>query len=306
MEIRHLQSFIAVAEQGSFTAAARKMNTVQSGISVAIKEMEQELGVQLVNRTTRRLALTSAGDLFLEHARSSLALLNDGMAAVRSEKGIVRGRLHLGILQSLDPYLNLPALLAKFRVKYPLVEFALRSLNSEEIPAQVRSGYIDLGFHAVVSKTVWPGVNLIPFVEDTLVVICPAKHTLAKRKNVELQALANEIFVDLTAERALRRLVDRICSAQNVRRKGTYEVSDVPTMLQLVSAGLGIAVVPLRLAQTASGSMHVHVLPFTEQDRLPMWSVQIVSRTKRASEPEKRTAPDLFLEMLQARKRFHR
>lgn len=300
MEIRHLQSLIALAEQGSFTAAARKMNTVQSGVSVAIKEMEQELGVQLVNRTTRRVALTSAGNLFLEHARLSVALLNDGIAAVRSEKGVVQGRLHLGILQSLDPYLNLPALLARFRAKYPLVEFALRSLNSEEIPSQVRSGLIDLGFHAVVSGTVWPGIASIPFVQDPLVAICGRKHALARQKDIELHALRDEDFIDLTPERALRRLLDRVCSTENLSRHSTYEVSDVPTMLQLVSAGLGVAVVPLRLAQTANKTTHVHVLPFVEQDRLPVWAVQIALRTKRSSESVEKTAPDLFLDMLQA------
>jgi len=77
MEIRHLQSFIALAEEGQFTAAARKLNIVQSGLSVTIKEMEQELGVQLVNRATRNLSLTHGGELFLEYARSSLATLNE-------------------------------------------------------------------------------------------------------------------------------------------------------------------------------------------------------------------------------------
>lgn len=300
MEIRHLQSLIALAEEGSFTAAARKMNTVQSGVSVAIKEMEQELGVRLVNRTTRKVALTSSGILFLEHARSSVSLLNDGIAAVRSEKGVVRGRLHLGILQSLDPYINLPPLLARFRAKYPLVEFALRSLNSEEVPSQVRSGFIDLGFHAVVSGTSWPGITSIPFVQDSLVAVCGRKHALAKQKKVELHTLRGENFIDLTPERALRRLLDRVCSAEKLSRNSIYEVSEVPTLLQLVSAGLGVAVVPLRLAQTTNRITPVHVLPFVEQDRLPLWSVQIALRTKRSSESGKKTAPDLFLDMLQA------
>jgi DNA-binding transcriptional LysR family regulator len=107
MEIRHLQYFIALAEEGKFTAAARRMNIVQSGLSVSIKELEQELGSQLVTRTTRKVSLTAAGDLFLEHARGCLTLLNDGVQAVQSQNGVVRGRLHLGILQSLTPYVQL-------------------------------------------------------------------------------------------------------------------------------------------------------------------------------------------------------
>ena len=153
MDIRHLQQFIALAEEGQFTAAARKMHIVQSGLSVTIKELEQELGAQLVNRTTRKVSLTLAGELFLEHARSSLAILNEGIHAVRSQDGVVRGRLHLGILQSLGPYVDLPLLLETFRTKYPQVQFAVRSLVTEVIPEQVRSGYVDLSFHAVVGET---------------------------------------------------------------------------------------------------------------------------------------------------------
>jgi DNA-binding transcriptional LysR family regulator len=127
MDIRHLQQFIALAEEGQFTAAARKMHIVQSGLSVTIKGLEQELGAHLVNRTTRRVSLTRAGELFLEHARSSLATLRDGIEAVRSQDAVVRGRLHLGILQSLAPYVDLPVLLHTFRAKYPHVEFAVPS-----------------------------------------------------------------------------------------------------------------------------------------------------------------------------------
>jgi len=208
MEIRHLQHFIALAEVGQFTAAARKMNIVQSGLSVTIKELELELGAQLVNRTTRAVSLTSAGELFLEHARSSLATLNDGIQAVRSQDGVVRGRLHLGILQSIAPYVDLPVLLQKFRTKYPEVEFAVRSLNTDVIPAQVHAGYVDLSFHAVMGNEKWAGLKVIPFKQDPLVAICSCKQELARLRSITLDLLAGEKFVDLTPERGLRKLLD--------------------------------------------------------------------------------------------------
>jgi DNA-binding transcriptional LysR family regulator len=299
MEMRHLQNFIALAEEGTFTAAARKINVVQSGISVTIKEMEQELGVQLVNRTTRTVSLTHAGELFLTHARSSLAMLRDGIQAVRSEDGIVRGRLHLGILQSLEPYVNLPMLLQTFRIKYPRVEFAVRSVNSGEVPAQVRSGYVDLGFHAIVSERESAGVRIIPFVQDVLVGICSRTHALAKRGNVTFDALAEETFVDLTPERALRQLLDQACSQRNLRRNSVYQVSNVVTLLQFVSAGLGVAVVPSGLARVAADSRQLHVLSFLKQDRsLPLWRVVIVTRSQHSTLPGKKTTVDLFLEAL--------
>ena len=108
MDIRHCRCFIALADEGSFTSA-RKLHIVQSGLSVTIKEMEEELGVKLVQRTTRRVALTDAGLLFLEYARPAVAMLNDGAEAVRSQSHVVRGRIELGILQSLTAYIDLPA-----------------------------------------------------------------------------------------------------------------------------------------------------------------------------------------------------
>jgi DNA-binding transcriptional LysR family regulator len=172
MEIRHLQHFIALAEEGKFTAAANRLHIVQSGLSVAIKELEQELGTQLVTRTTRNVSLTRNGELFLEYARGCLTTLKEGVVAVQSQDGVVRGRLHLAIIQSLAPYVPLAKLLERFRSAYPEVEFAVRSLQLETVPAMVRSGYVDLSFYALVGKQQWPGLQVFPFVQDSLVAAC--------------------------------------------------------------------------------------------------------------------------------------
>ena len=107
MELRHLQHFVALAQEGSFTRAARKVNIVQSGLSNSIKELEEELGSRLVERTTRKVAITETGMLFLPHARATLAAVEGAVQAVRSQDGVVRGQLRLGILQSLGSYLEL-------------------------------------------------------------------------------------------------------------------------------------------------------------------------------------------------------
>ena len=300
MEIRHLLHFVALAEEGQFTAAARRMNIVQSGLSVTIKEMEQELGVQLVNRTTRTVSLTDAGELFLEHTRSSLLTLKEGIEAVRSRDGVVRGRLHLGILQSLGPYVDLPVLLRTLRTRYPQVEFSVRSLSTEKIPALVRSGYVDLSFHALVAEKNWAGLNIIPFAQDSLVAICSSKHTLAERRSASLDLLSKESFVDLTPERALRALVDRTFSENNLTRDSVYQVSDVGTMLQFVAGGLGVSIVPAALARSSAHARQLHVLPITTQGhRLPKWRIVIATRAQRGRLPGKTTV-ELFLETLAA------
>jgi DNA-binding transcriptional LysR family regulator len=298
MEIRHLQHFIALAEEGKFTTAARRMNIVQSGLSVSIKELEQELGSQLVTRTTRKVSLTAAGELFLEHARGCLMLLNDGVQAVRSQDGVVRGRLHLGILQSLIPYVQLAALLQRFHSLYPEVEFAVRALSTEAVPALVRSGYVDLSFQAITGKEQWPGVQVIPYAQDSLVAICSSKHALAKSSSVRLETLSHESFVDLTPERALRKLVDQIFTQHHLSRSSVYQVSDIETQLYFVAHGLGVAIVPSALARSSKELHHLHTLRLlSPPPKLPKWRLAILTRPRRNDIPGKTTV-ELFLETL--------
>lgn len=298
MDIRHLRSFVALAEEGKFTAAARRLNLVQSGLSVAIKEMEEELGARLVNRTTRRVALTHAGELFLEYARSTLAMLNDGIQAVRSQDGVVRGRLHLGILPSLRPYVNLPAVLETFRQSYPQVEFAVRSLVIGEIPALVRNGNVDLSFLPLVGQETWPGITIIPFTQDSLVAICSKKHKLARQRSATLEIISKETFVDLTAELALRFLVDQIFSIRRLGRHSVYQVNSFDTMLELVAACLGVSLVPSALARSSPYSEQLHTLIIRVQDEeLPKWRIGIATRAEHQPAFGKTTV-DLFLDTL--------
>lgn len=259
-----LQHFIALAEEGKFTTAAQRMNIVQSGLSVSIKELEQEVGSRLVTRTTRKVSLTAAGELFLEHARGCLMRLSYVVErwdlGGRSQDGVVRGRLHLGILQSLTPYVQLAALLQRFHSSYPEVEFAVRALSTEAVPALVRSGYVDLSFQAIIGKERWPGVQSIPYAQDSLVAICSSKHALAKTNNVRLEILSQESFVDLTPERALRKLVDQIFTLRHLSRSSVYQVSDVETQLNFVAHGLGVAIVPSALARSSTASNLLHTL----------------------------------------------
>lgn len=139
MDIRHLQHLIAVADEGSFTKAARKVHIVQSGVSSSIKELEEEVGVRLIERTTRSVALTDAGKVFLQHARASLAAIEEGLQSVREFDGIVRGRLRIGVLQSLIPYLDMPLVLKNIRTDYPLLEIEVRSVTADAVPEMVRS-----------------------------------------------------------------------------------------------------------------------------------------------------------------------
>jgi DNA-binding transcriptional LysR family regulator len=298
MELRHLQHFIALAQEGSFTRAARKVNIVQSALSNSIKELEGELGSRLVERTTRKVAITETGMLFLQHARTTLASLEGAVQAVRSQDGVVRGQLRLGIMQSLGSYLELPPLLKQFRSAFPTVEVTVRALIADTVPGLIRSGEIDLSFHAIVGRDQWRGIQLIPYVQDPLVAICSGDHPLASRGSVSLETLSKEIFVDLTPDRALRRLVDKVFARRRLKRTTAFEVSDIQPAMQFVASGLGVAIVPSAVAkpfkETGDGVM---LRLGTRDGLLPPWRISIFRRMKQKRLTGMGTV-DLFLAML--------
>ena len=303
MDIRHYRSFIALAEEGSFTSAARRLYIVQSGLSVTIKEMEEELGVKLVQRTTRRVSLTDAGVLFLGHARPAMTMLNDGAEAVRSQSGIVRGRIKLGILQSLGSYIDLPKVLGDFHARYPEVDFAVRSVDSPQAPELVRAGTIDICFHALTTTKPAAGVEVTPFVQDSLVAVCAHTHPLTQRKSVTLDILTEFPFVDLSPERALRTLLDKSFAEHHLSRKSMFEISAIETMLRFVAGGVGVSIVPSVLARAWAPVLKLHVMPFRAQKfHMPKWKVVILRRSQREKLAGK-TVQDLMLEALTEAKR---
>ena len=303
MDIRHYRSFIALAEEGSFTAAARKLHIVPSGLSVTIREMEEELGIKLVQRTTRRVSMTDAGMLFLEYARPAMTMLSEGVEAVRSQSGVVRGRIRLGILQSLGPYIDLPTVLGEFHAQYPEVEFAVRSVDSPQAPELVRAGSIDLCFHALTTAKPAAGVEVTPFAQDSLVAVCASTHPLTQRKSVTLDVLTEFPFVDLSPERTLRTLLDRSFAEHHLSRKSMFEISAVETLLRFVAGGVGVSIVPSTLARAWAPVLKLHVMPFRAQKfHMPKWKLVVLRRSQRQKVAGK-TVQDLMLEALMEAKK---
>src|SRR5262249_4703102 len=136
MELRQLRHFVAVAEEKNFSKAARRVNIVQSGLSSSIRSLEQELGLPLLLRTTRRVELTEAGRVFLAEVRRVQAAVQGARDALESVRGMVRGTVHIGTMQKLAPLFDLPGALARFRTEHPEVEIRLRQASSGSLLAE--------------------------------------------------------------------------------------------------------------------------------------------------------------------------
>ncbi|MFF2852148.1 LysR family transcriptional regulator [Streptomyces sp. NPDC058001] len=278
MELRHLQHFVAVAEDQHFTRAAERLMVSQSGLSASIRALERELRAPLFVRTTRQVTLTEAGRALLGEAERVLAGVRAAEAAVAAVQGVVRGRLALGTEQCIAG-VPVAKLLAAFRARHPEVEIRLRQAGSGLLVEEVAAGRLDLAFAVAAGGTVGP-VRMVPLTEEPMAVLCHPAHRLGHPgrsvpgrsvpqvpgasvapdgshvpdTSVALDTplarvvapgdLADEAFVDFHEDWGPRRTTDAAFDAAGVRRTVTLEVNDVHSLLELVREGLGIAVVP--------------------------------------------------------------
>ncbi len=242
MELRHLEYFVAVAEERHFTRAAERMRVAQSGLSASIRALERELDAELFVRHTRRVELTDAGHALLGEAHRTLASAAAARDAVAAVRGLLRGSLTVGSEQCLG-VIDLPPVLAAFRRAHPGVEIRLRYAGSGHLVEEIRLGRLNVGFVALPGPPP-DGVRLLPLATEEMMLLCHPGHRLADRDAVDLAALVEEDFIDFSADWGARRVNDRTFARAGATRRVSVEVNDVHTLLDFVHQGLGVALVP--------------------------------------------------------------
>lgn len=239
MELRHLRHFVALAEEEHFGRAAERVFVVQQALSNSIRNLEDEVGVPLVLRTTRRVQLTPAGREFLIGARETLAQAAQTVErARRAARGEV-GHLTVGFVSGLA-FGGLPEIVRSFRELYPNVSVELRELTAQEQEAALRGGQIELGLMLLPVRD--PGLDSRPLWRQPLVAALPAGHPLARKRRLKIGDLAGERFVFFP--RHLRATyfdqVMRWCAASGFTPNVVQEAIEIPTLLSLVAAGIGV------------------------------------------------------------------
>lgn len=243
MELRHLQHFVAVAEDQHFTRAAERLLVSQSGLSASIRALERELRAPLFVRTTRRVTLTEAGRALLGEAQRILAQVRSAHEAVAAVQGVLRGTLSLGAEQCIAG-VPVAGLLAGFRRRHPDVEIRLRQAGSGELAEEVAAGRLDLAF-AYRTQADTDQLRSVSLAGEPMTVLCHPGHRLAAGGAVLTpHDLADEVFVDFHPDWGPRRVTDAVFAAAGVRRTVPLEVNDVHGLLDLIDENLGIAVVP--------------------------------------------------------------
>lgn len=246
MELRHLRSFVAVAEELHFSRAARRLHIEQPALSQQIRQLERELGATLFERTTRRVELTVPGSVLLERARRVLDTVERGVSDTRRAARGELGWLVIGFVDSAA-YTLLPPILRELRRRAPDLALDLRELSTDAQLAGLRDD-VDVGI--VRDAGTIDGLIIDPLLAEPLVVAVPSVHPLAARSQLALAELAGQPFVSFPRDHVPHihdRLIDICHTVGGFGMRVAHHALQYPTILGLVAADYGVALVPTSL-----------------------------------------------------------
>jgi LysR family hca operon transcriptional activator len=243
MELRHLRYFIAVAEEGSLTLAAEKrLHTAQPSLSRQIRDLEYEVGVQLLIRSVHGIELTAAGRAFLDHARLALTQAEAASEAARRAAQPARASFAIGFLTGYEMDW-LPAVMGILRAELPSTEVVIRSQDSPDLAAGLIRGKIDLAFLRPEKQA--PGLKFIPLRKDPLIVLMPRDHALAARSSIRPQDIAGQTFIGVSPIRAPTLWVVINDYVKPVGVKPDHQAENLAMAISLVASTGGISLLPL-------------------------------------------------------------
>jgi DNA-binding transcriptional LysR family regulator len=250
MEFRHLRYFVSVAEALSFTKAAEKLRVAQPSLTRQIKDLEAELGVQLLNRTKHLVALTDEGRLFLTESKQLLASAANMVQSVRRlHSGEVRA-LNVGYVSNLFHDL-LPRTLASFRQSFPEVSINLFDMSCGDQFRALEDGRLDLAFVGLHEPIALRGFEFRTIASYKTVAALPKDNPLASKRSVHLKALEPLFFIGMSEESYpfYRHWLTKTCHRAGFTPRVLQDVDVERTMIHSVSAGLGVALVPEQLTR---------------------------------------------------------
>jgi LysR family transcriptional regulator, hydrogen peroxide-inducible genes activator len=243
MQLDQLRYFLAVARHLSFTRAAESLPLSQPSLTNQIRKLERELGVELFERTTRRVRLTAAGEDFVGAAQQILNLVETAELEMHEFSGLKRGRVLLGTIPTVGAF-SLPPLLASFHRDFPGIELAIQEGGSDVLLQLLLEESIDLAIITAAEAHPSGALERQCLLLDEMVVLLPAGHRLADRAAVALADLKEEQFVLFKPGYGLRRVVQDACAAAGFQPTIAFETSQRETIYGMVQEGLGITLLP--------------------------------------------------------------
>ena len=254
MELRHLRYFVAVAEAANFSRAADRLHIAQPPLSKQIRDLEGELGVQLLDRRQRPLELTPAGSVFLAEARSILARVDRSITATRQAERGESGQLTVGFNSSAANSI-LPDVLRAVRSNFEQIELVLQELTARQQLQALRRGEIDVGFmhRSLIEERIEEGfeagnetLNFLTVMRESFLAVLPETHPLASRTELSLKELARDRFILPPSHLGtnLYAQIVSLCGRSGFEPNVIQEAQWMQTILSLVSAGMGVTLLP--------------------------------------------------------------
>ncbi|EKT4484626.1 LysR family transcriptional regulator [Pseudomonas putida] len=240
-ELQDIRSFVKIAELGSFHEAAEALHLSQPALSRRIKKLEEGLGTSLLERTTRRVSLTSVGRDFLPKARRLLDDFEDSILSIRELAERQTGQVTLACIPTAAFYF-LPSVIRDYNEQYPKIRIRLLDLSANDGLEAVLRGEADFGINMMSGQH--PDIEFVSLVQEHFVLACRRDHPLAERASVTWTDLADYRLIGVGRLSGNRMLLDHALSGLNLRPKWFYEVQHLSTSLGMVEAGLGVSAMP--------------------------------------------------------------
>ena len=241
MNLDELHWFVALAESEHMTDAAAELNITQPTLSRALARLEHQIGTPLFDRVNRRLRLNAYGRIVLEHARRSISEMRSATERITALRDPDKGVVRLAFLHSMANWF-VPDIIGRFHAQAPQVQFDLSQAAGHELAEALATGQVDLVI--TTPRPQGDGYGWRELMVEQLCLVVPRTHHLGKRRRISLTETAEEPFIALGSQFALRQLTNELWAAEGINPRVVFEAMEIATIEGLVAAGLGIAVVP--------------------------------------------------------------
>ncbi len=261
MEIKQLKAFVAIAEEKTFTAGAKRVNVTQAAVSMQIRQLEDEVGLPLFTRTPRRVILTEAGELLLDRARRILREHDAAKAELAEVAGAEYGRLRIGSASAMFATSQLPTILERLKKKFPNAEISVSSGTSKHLVDKILHGEMDIAFVSLPIET--QNVQTELLYGDEVVAIAHPAHPNAEAKYISAAALAGENLILGEEGGNTRRMIDDFFAAANLKPNIVMELSRQEAINKMVENNMGVGIASAKSA-----------LPEVKKGKIVSWWIE--------------------------------
>lgn len=278
MDIRHLTYFIEVAKYKSFTKASKSLHLSQSTLSKVVKNLEEELNVELIDRSAKKIELTDAGEIVLAEGEMIMESLNDLSIHLYDLMNLKKGKIKIG-LPPIIGFLFFPKIIKGFNNLFPDIKIHISEDESKTVQQEVRDGTLDLG--VVMLPVDEKEFEVIPFVYDELSLFVHHSHPLAHREKVEMKELEHETFI-LFKQQIIHDLIIEECILAGFRPEIGYEITEWGFISEMIGENLGVSIFPKPMNKKIDQNL-IKAIPIANSNL--SWKLGLISKKKKHASP---------------------